>query len=190
MKIRYSFALILVTAYVLSGCGSESYLEHKEASSVSSDSTEKETSSSEEASVIYVQIDGAVKSPGVYRMDSDDRVYALIEKAGGFRKNAYTHDINQAEALSDGQKIIVPTSEEHIASEKTASDGGAPDDRVDINTADATALTTISGIGPARAEAIIAYRTENGSFKDTKDITNVSGIGESTYNRIKDRIKV
>lgn len=189
MKKIIILVLTIVSVMAFTGCAKESYLEDSNTSSqsVSESDTEESSGSSE----IYVQIDGAVKTPGVYRLSSDARVFALIEKAGGFSSEAYTADINQAQALSDGQKITVPTKNEHKAEESSASAGAsAVDDRVDINKADITELTTISGIGDVRAQAIITYREQNGSFRDVKDITKVSGIGDSTYNRIKDRIKV
>lgn len=192
MKIKYIFLSVIVSAFILCGCGSSSYLtdsgntEESEAFSTSVIDTE-ETLEPE----IYVQIEGAVKSPGVYRMSPDERVFSVIEKAGGFTKDAYTTDINQAEQLSDGQKIIVETIKEHNSKEASGSDGcKSSDGKVDINKASADELTTINGIGPTRADAIIAYREQNGRFKSIEDIRNVSGIGDTTYSRIKDRIKV
>lgn len=193
MKIKY-FIPVAACILMLCGCADTSYLEESSASdssvteSVSDSSAEVKKSSS-----IFVQIEGAVKSPGVYEMSEGDRVFALIEKAGGFREDACTTDINQAEALSDGQKIIVMTKKEQKASNSSGSgngSGASSDGKIDINQADAAELTTISGIGPMRADAIIAYREQNGRFKKPEDITKVSGIGESTYSRIKDRIKV
>ena len=184
----------LITALVmlmllLASCADSSYLEKSNArgelESVSSSDKESVKATEDR---IFVQIEGAVKSPGVYQMEQGDRVFALIEKAGGFRKDAYTVDINQAEPLSDGMKLIVSTKDERKQQASgTASSEGS---QIDINTADSAELMTISGIGPGKAAAIIEYREQNGRFSSTEDITKVSGIGESTYKRIKDRIRV
>ncbi len=191
MKIKY-FIPVVLCILCLSSCGTTSYLE-SESDAVKTESISSVSEEQKESAQIFVQIEGAVEKPGVYQMSDGDRVFALVEKAGGFRKDAYTADINQAEVLSDGQKLIVLTSKEQKAQQSAGSDGGsaqASDGRIDINKAGAEELTTISGIGPARAEAIIAYREQNGRFSKPDDITKVSGIGESTYSRIKDRIKV
>lgn len=191
MKIKY-FIPVVLCILCLSSCGTTSYLE-SESDAVKTESISSVSEEQKESAQIFVQIEGAVEKPGVYQMSDGDRVFALVEKAGGFRKDAYTADINQAETLSDGQKLIVLTRKEQKAQQSAESDGGsaqASDGRIDINKAGVEELTTISGIGPARAEAIIAYREQNGRFSKPDDITRVSGIGESTYNRIKDRIKV
>ena len=191
MRIKY-FIPVVLCILCLSSCGTTSYLE-SESDAVKTESISSVSEEQKESAQIFVQIEGAVEKPGVYQMSDGDRVFALVEKAGGFRKDAYTADINQAEVLSDGQKLIVLTSKEQKAQQSAGSDGGSAqssDGRIDINKAGAEELTTISGIGPARAEAIIAYREQNGRFSKPDDITKVSGIGESTYSRIKDRIKV
>ncbi len=170
------------------GCGSTSYLETK---TVKAESDGTAFSDRSDTDQIYVQIDGAVKKPGVYRLPADSRVFLLIEKAGGLNSDAADSELNQAELLTDGQKITVLTKKELKEQKKTADESGTRSDgKVDINKADESTLTTISGIGPSRAAAIIAYREENGPFKRTEDITNVSGIGDSTYQRIKDKITV
>lgn len=190
MKIKYVFSLILICVFLM-GCSETSYLEKTDQKTLSSSEESGETVTEEISQEIYVQVDGAVMKPGVYSLPEGSRVFTLIEKAGGFSKDAYTADVNQAEELTDGEKLTILTKSQHKKessgdSEMTASSDG----RIDINHADADELTTISGIGPTRAEAIIAYREQNGRFRKVEDITNVSGIGESTYNRIKDRIKV
>lgn len=170
------------------GCGSTSYLETKTVKAESDGTADSDKSDIDQ---IYVQIDGAVKKPGVYRLPADARVFLLIERAGGLNSDAADSELNQAELLTDGQKITVLTKKELKEQKKTADESGTrPDGKVDINKADESTLTTISGIGPSRAAAIIAYREENGPFKKTEDITNVSGIGDSTYQRIKDKITV
>lgn len=191
--------LLLLFVLVLTGCGETSYLENTrdtQPQKTESDAGTKKKESSETVSDdIYVQVEGAVRSPGVYRLKADSRVFSLIEKAGGFTKDAFSSDINQAELLTDGQKITVLTKKEakkaaETEAPKTSAGGTAESTKVDINTADESALTTIPGIGPSKARSIIAYREENGPFKKTEDITNVSGIGDATFQKIKDSITV
>ena len=193
---RVFILLLLVFSVSLSGCGENSYLEGNTTKSVRSDAAEEEHKAETTSDEIYVQIEGAVEKPGVYRLPADSRVFSLIEKAGGLKKEAASSEINQAELLTDGQKLTVLTKKQLEAQKDSgskadntsseASDSG----KVDINRADSSQLTTISGIGPSKAEAIIAYRQENGPFKKTEDITKVSGIGDATYQKIKDKITV
>lgn len=185
---RLIFLLLLLFSMSFCGCGNTSYLEKK---TVKTDSDATTESIEQDTDQIYVQINGAVKKPGVYKLPADSRVFLLIEKAGGLKEDAADSELNLAELLTDGQKLTVLTKKELKEQKKTAEESGTKaDGKVDINRADQDTLTTISGIGPSRAAAIIAYREENGPFKKTEDITNVSGIGESTYQRIKDKITV
>lgn len=145
----------------------------------------------------FVYVCGAVKHPGVFELPQNSRVYEAIALAGGFRKNAYEKGINQAAQITDGQMIEVLTVKEQKESgAKTqgqgtdAANAQSQDDRIDINTATAEQLTTLSGIGQAKAENIIAYRESSGGFSSVEDLMKVSGIGEGVYERIKDKVKV
>ena len=146
---------------------------------------------------------GAVVNPGVYEMEGDSRIFQSIEAAGGFLPEAATRLVNQAQPVSDGQQIYVPTQEEAEAgdysmqeeSTSTAiSSGGNTDESVsgmvNINTADAAALKTLTGIGEAKAQAILSYREEHGAFSTVEEIMQVPGIKESTFSAIKDKIAV
>lgn len=193
---RVFILLLLIFSVSLSGCGESSYLEKNTTKSVRSDAAEEEHKAETTSDEIYVQIEGAVEKPGVYRLPADSRVFSLIEKAGGLKKEAASSEINQAELLTDGQKLTVLTKKQLEAqkdsgskSDNTSSEA-LDSGKVDINRADSSQLTTISGIGPSKAEAIIAYRQENGPFKKIEDITKVSGIGDATYQKIKDKITV
>ena len=136
----------------------------------------------------FVYVCGAVKHPGVFELPQNSRVYEAIALAGGFRKNAYEKGINQAAQITDGQMIEVLTVKEQKESgAKTqgqgtdAANAQSQDDRIDINTATAEQLTTLSGIGQAKAENIIAYRESSGGFSSVEDLMKVSGIGEGVY---------
>lgn len=150
--------------------------------------------------VIYVEVAGAVNNPGVYTFSTGDRVFQAIEAAGGFTYDAYTEAINQAQPLNDADKITVLTKKQAKKLEKegqsidgdgapTASDiADSASGLIDINSADKEELLTLPGIGDTKASAIIAYRQEHGSFSSVERITDVPGIGESTYNNLKSLI--
>ena len=151
-----------------------------------------------EAETIFVDVCGAVISPGVYEINADSRVFQVIEAAGGFLPEAASSTVNQAQPVSDGQQIYVPTQEEAEegalpAAIQPADPGSETADAngvVNINTADAAALKSLSGIGDAKAQAILAYREEHGSFSSIEEIMQVPGIKESTFSAIKDKIAV
>ena len=151
-----------------------------------------------EAETIFVDVCGAVISPGVYEINADSRVFQVIEAAGGFLPEAASSTVNQAQPVSDGQQIYVPTQEEAEegalpAAIQPADPGSETADAngvVNINTADAAALKSLSGIGDAKAQAILAYREEHGFFSSIEEIMQVPGIKESTFSAIKDKIAV
>ena len=137
--------------------------------------------------VIYVYVCGAVKEPKVAELPEGSRAEDALEAAGGFTEDARRDYVNLAERVSDGQKLYFPTLSE-TAEEPVP--GETDDGKVNINTADTAALCTLPGIGEARARDIIAYREANGGFADCEDIMKVTGIKESVYSKIRDRIKV
>ena len=142
---------------------------------------------------IFVYVCGAVQKPGVYGLLPGQRICDAIAAAGGLSEQAAGDSLNQAEVLSDGQMLRVLTTEEAAAAtvqpgQETAE--SSRDGRVDINTADASALMSLPGIGQSKADAIIAYRNEHGAFKAPEELMNISGIKEGVYQKIKDSIKV
>lgn len=145
------------------------------------------------AKEIYVDIGGQVKNPGVYAVEDGARVFEVIEKAGGLTGDAAVDQFNRAETVTDGQKIWIP-SEEELAEEGggtgPAVSGAAANGKININTADSQTLQEIPGVGPATAEKIIAYRTEQGRFSSIEQLKDVSGIGEKTFQKMKDKITV
>ena len=142
---------------------------------------------------IFVYVCGAVQKPGVYELLPGQRICDAIAAAGGLSEQAAGDSLNQAEVLSDGQMLRVLTTEEAAAAtvqpgQETAE--SSRDGRVDINTADASALMSLPGIGQSKADAIVAYRNEHGAFKAPEELMNISGIKEGVYQKIKDSIKV
>lgn len=151
---------------------------------------------------IYVDIGGEVNLPGVYEVSEGTRLFQVIEKAGGLTEEADIDVINRAEAVYDGQKILIASYEETEGRAKATNttDGSAnnsatqtysaDDEKVNINTADSVTLQTIPGIGPSKADRIIEYRNSEGRFNKIEDIKNISGIGDKTFDSIKKYITV
>lgn len=148
--------------------------------------------------IVMVDVKGAVKHPGVYEVDTASRVIDAVTLAGGYLENADTRLINHAQKLQDEMVIYIPLEGEEpldVADSLTtmpngSSGSGSSDGKVNLNTADETALMTLPGIGPAKAQAILAYRQEIGSFKVIEDIKSVSGIGDKTFERLQELITV
>lgn len=150
---------------------------------------------------IYVDVVGQVKNPGMYELTEGARLAVAVEMAGGFTKKADRASVNQAQILTDGQQVVVAEKQSEPSSltsqAKTSSSGastssaaGSTGAKVNINTADAAALTSLSGIGDVTAQKIIADREANGAFKKPEDIKRVSGIGDKKYEAIADFICV
>ena len=157
---------------------------------------ESSDQSQKEAGDIFIYVCGAVKEPGVYVLPEGSRVYEAIQMAGGMTPEANEAFVNQARVLVDGEQITVFTKEETEGLDPKAFDYDVPamdpvaQGKININKATAEELTSLSGIGEAKALAIIEYRETNGAFRETADIMKVSGIGEALYNKIKDDIDV
>ncbi|MCD7708697.1 MAG: helix-hairpin-helix domain-containing protein [Clostridiales bacterium] len=162
----------------------------------------------EDSGTVLVYVCGQVNTPGVYELPEGSRVCDAVNAAEGMSDEACGTYWNLAEVLSDGQMLYFPTDEEVAEGGITALDvaeasgsggaaassgsGGSSDDGglVNINTATLEQLETLPGIGEAKAKAIISYREENGNFASTDAIVNVSGIGDATYQNMKDYITV
>ena len=145
-----------------------------------------------EEKVCFVHICGAVKAPGVYQIEKGSRIFTVVDMAGGFLETACQSYVNLAEPVSDGQRIYIPTLEEaaDLVILQQTDDKEAADGKININTAQAEELCTLPGIGAAKADAIIAYRSEHGSFKQIEDIMKVTGIKQSGYEKLRERITV
>lgn len=165
----------------------------------------------EENKKIKIDIKGAVKNPGVYELNDNTRVIDAINVSGGLTAKADTSSINLSKVLKDEMVIVIYTKDEILKAKeenvkieyveiekecvcpKLPNDACISDtsknDLISINTASLELLTTLDGIGEAKAKLIIEYR-KNKKFEDTKEIMNVSGIGESLYEKIKDKITI
>ncbi len=162
-----------------------------------------ETAAPETEARIAVYVCGAVNSPGVYELEASARVFQAVEAAGGFREDADQEWVNQAQFLQDGGKIRIYTRQETeqmrqagmeegslLAEDQTGEAQTEGQGLVNLNTATKEELMTLPGIGEAKAEAVIAYRQEQGGFSAIEDIMNISGIKEAVFSKIKDRITV
>lgn len=173
-------------------------LDVHEAGDASPDDADESSAKSSSATEVYVDVDGAVVKPGVYRLKDGARVSQAIDAAGGLTAEADVTGLNRASKITDGQKIYVPTvGEQQTAAAVGAESGasttpgaGSSSGLVNINTASAAELQTLSGIGPSMAQSIIDERTQNGAFASVDDLMRVSGIGEKKLAKIKDCICV
>ncbi|MBT9283646.1 MAG: ComEA family DNA-binding protein, partial [Hydrogenibacillus schlegelii] len=144
---------------------------------------------------IVVDVKGAVARPGVYRLPAGARVFEALEAAGGLLPEADVDRVNRAAVLADAAVVYVPKKGEAAeaggsspvgspAGSDAGSGAAGGTAKVNLNTADAALLQTLPGIGPTRAQAIIAYREEHGPFRDVTELKNVSGIGPKTLEQL------
>ena len=166
----------------------------------------KENISSETG--IFVHIDGYVNNPGVYQIKENERTNVLIEKAGGLKNGYSIKNINLAAKLSDGDKVYIPSIEEEkslgnqnnnnnvstVGKDKNNGNNSnnnvniIKNNKININTANISELKQITGIGESTANKIIDYRENVGKFKKIEDIKEVKGIGESKFESLKNKI--
>lgn len=192
--------------FMLSGCGND-HVSYEPAdvtddadAQVTEQQTDESSATSENTGYVYVYVCGAVRQEGVYRLSEGSRINDALILAGGLTEDAASGVLNLAEPVQDGQKLYFPTKDELADQQNALRDGAYTDSqidssgeqtqKIDINTADKEQLMTLSGIGEAKAESIIRYRAEHGNFAQIEDITNVDGIGESLFQKIKEYIYV
>lgn len=133
---------------------------------------------------LVVHVAGAVAAPGVYVLDADDRVHDAVQLAGGAAPSAELSRVNLAAPLSDGAYVYVPAEGETtlpVPAEGSATSEG----RVSLNTASATELETLPGVGTVTAEAIIAHRELVGAFSTVDELLDVRGIGEAKLEAVR-----
>ena len=192
--LAVAFAFYLVKERAAEQAGEISVVPDEAAAAIESSTN----AAFEEEITIMVDVSGAVMQPSVVELPEDSRVFEAIDKAGGLTGEADLSTTNQAEILTDGQKIYIPTRHELEESEAGSpspglagnSSGSVQSRKININTADSQALQQLKGVGPATAQKIIDYRNKNGKFKAIEDLKNVSGIGDKTFEKLKDKITV
>ena len=140
--------------------------------------------------MLIVDVAGAVRTPGVYEFAEGERVVDAIERAGGPRPKADLSLLNLAAPLVDGTQILVPKIGPAVTGVPGETAPGSATGLININTASATELETLSGIGEVLAATIVEYRTQNGPFASVDDLLDVSGIGPATLEEIRDQVTV
>jgi len=151
---------------------------------------------------IYVHITGAVKKCGVYKLEKGARVVDVLQAAGGGSKEAVLEKINLAARVYDGDQIYIPDKNDSVAQTKiidskekqkninNSENSTINTDKININRASKSQLEKLPGIGPSKAEKIIAYRNDIGKFKDYQELLLVKGIGEKTLENIKEELSL
>ena len=164
--------------------------------------TSKEESNEENEEEIIVHITGAVKIPGIIKLKQGSRIEDAVEKAGGLTEDADISNVNFAYVLEDGVKITIPSNSELEEKEVITSESGEniiedtistsneTKGKTNINKANEEELLNLPGIGTELASRIVTYRQQNGKFSSIEEIKNVSGIGDSKYEKIKDLISI
>lgn len=155
--------------------------------SLPDDSSTPET---QQPKTIQIYITGQVTRPGVYSLPAEERLVAAIEQAGGCTSQADLTRINLAAKVIDEGMYYIPAIGEEIALNLpiTPSNGETESVKVNLNLADQAQLETLTGIGPVKALKIIEYRDQHGGFQSIEEIMNVTGIGEKTFENIKEQI--
>lgn len=148
------------------------------------------TEETSKAPIIYVDIKGAVKYPGVYQLEAGSRVIDIIEVAGGLLNEADETNLNQAMLLTDQMMIYVPIEGEQVNQDIPTLFDESQVHKININTADVGQLVSLPGIGVKKAEAIIQYRKDNGSFQTIEDLKEVSGIGDKIFEQLKEQVSI
>jgi competence protein ComEA len=149
----------------------------------------------QEPESFIVDVKGQVKMPGVYASSQDERVIDVVQRAGGLTENADESKVNFAEHVQDAMVIYIPAKGEEgsipqgLTGDPSAA-GGAKQGKINLNKADENELQNLPSIGPSKAAAIIEYRETNGAFKSVEDLKNISGIGDKTFDKLKDLITV
>ena len=148
----------------------------------------------EKESLIVVEIKGEVVNPDVYTLNEGSIIKDLIDIAGGLTTEADISNINRAKEIKNHELIIIrnisdKTNEDDVI-EDSISEEVIDDTLISINNSDIEQLKEIPGIGEVKAKAIISYRESNGEFRSIDELKNVDGIGEKTFEKIKDNIKL
>jgi competence protein ComEA len=197
-----AIALLFVGARAVRGEGgggsdsgyTSSYGDYSSDSSSEGESESESDFSVEEGGTdVVVDVTGAVRKPGVYRMPAGSRVNDAVKRAGGETGKAALDSINLAARLADGQQVVVPEAVVAGAGAPagaigTSGAGAEEDAPISLATATAAELDTIDGIGPVTAEDIIDFREEHGGLSSVDQLDQISGIGPATMEALRERL--
>ncbi|MDO4887178.1 MAG: helix-hairpin-helix domain-containing protein [Actinomycetaceae bacterium] len=147
--------------------------------------------SGEEGGEIVVYVSGHVAQPGVYTLPAGARIGDVVAAAGGLTPEADTSLVNLAAPVADGDHLhVVATGEQPVTDPagQSAAGTGQADGQINVNTASEQELQELPGVGPVTAASIVEWREENGRFESVDDLLEVSGIGEATLDKFRDRV--
>ncbi len=185
----------LVTAVIVSAVGQQTgqRVVAPGGSVAGSDPTDPVATDDAVGAIILVHVLGAVARPGLFELHDGARVMDVVAAAGGLSVTADPAGVNLARILSDGEQLYIPQLGEAQSgappgTTASGSAGGATGGKVNLNTASAAELETLPRIGPAMSQRIINYREANGRFSSIDDLRNVTGIGDKTFDGMKDLI--
>lgn len=181
-KVILGFLVLLL---VTGGIWRSGLLASAEPEIIQSGFIEQKAPEESEPELITVHLVGAVNNPGIYQLPVGSRVYELLDICGGCNEEADQEALNLARPLLDGEQIYI----QKIGETPEFSSGSSPA-KININQASALELTALPGIGEVRAGQIVAHRDKNGLFKDIREIMDVSGIGEKTFENIAELITI
>ncbi|MBC1489165.1 ComEA family DNA-binding protein [Listeria sp. FSL L7-1485] len=163
------------------------------ATPVDATETKAENEQIKKPAYIYIDIKGAVRSPGVYKLPLDARVQDAVKTAGGLTEEANNAHLNLAEKLKDEMSIYVYKKGEEVAEADNVNQNQqntATEEKINLNIATTTDLQQVPGIGASKATAIIEYREKEGLFQTIEDLQKVTGIGEKTVEKLKEYLDV
>ncbi len=144
-----------------------------------------------------VDVTGAVRRPGVYRLAAGARVQAAVRRAGGARASADLSALNLAAKVADGAQVVVPVrgAAGGVAASAgtaggTSGPGGSPAGPVNLNTATAEQLDALDGVGPTTARKIVEYRAQHGGFGSLAELDKIPGIGPKRLAALRGKLIV
>lgn len=189
-KRKQLFILVVVGIFFIIGYWMNSdYKNNIEFGFESEEFDSKEELDQKTEAEIYVHICGAVKNPGVYKVDNGSRLIDVVDKAGGFEYNADKESENLARTVEDEEKIIIAEIGKNIANTSESQVIEVSDGKISLNSASKTELETLPGIGEKKAELIIEYRQKH-RFKTIDEVKLINGIGDKTYEKLKSKVRI
>jgi competence protein ComEA len=137
---------------------------------------------------LVVDVVGAVRRPGLYRLPAGSRVDDAVRRAGGPTRKAAIELVNLAAPLADGQQVVVPAQPQAAAGGAVAAGAAQASGPVHLNSATVEELDTLPGVGPVTAQKIVDYRTEHGPFRSVDELDAIPGIGPARLEQLRDLV--
>jgi competence protein ComEA len=137
---------------------------------------------------VVIDVVGAVRQPGLYRLTQGARVADALARAGGATRKADLAQVNLAAPLADGEQVVVPGRGSPVAGAAAPAGAGSPSGPVHLSTATLEQLDSLPGIGPVTAQKILDYRQKHGAFSSVDELDAVPGIGPARLDQLKDLV--